>query len=60
MRERAVSEKPKIEESLDRRIWWSIVSNAADRSKSTSAETFCWLEARIRSFWIRRRAVSVE
>ena len=32
---------PKVEESLFRRMLWSMVSKAADKSKRTSAETFC-------------------
>ena len=47
-------------DSLDRRILWSIVSKAAYRSRSTKAGTCCLLNAWRRSFWIRRRTVSVE
>ena len=60
MRDRAVPERPKFKESRVKRIWWSMVSKAAERSRKTRAETFCSFEARSRSFWIRSRAVSVE
>ena len=53
-------DKPKVEESLVRRIWWSMVSKAAERSSKTRADTFFSLEARSRSFWMRSKAVSVE
>ena len=33
-------DKPKVEESLVRRIWWSMVSKAAERSSKTSARPF--------------------
>jgi hypothetical protein len=38
---RAEPEIPKVDVSLERRILWSIVSKAAERSKRTRAETFC-------------------
>lgn len=37
-----------------------MVSKAAERSNRIRAEVFCLLAERRRSFWILRRAVSVE
>ena len=51
---------PKVEVSLERRILWSIVSKAADKSRRTRAESLRLLIASKRSFWILRRAVSVK
>ena len=58
--ERAEPVKPKVERSLSRSMVWSMVSKAADRSRRTRAETFCWLDARSRSLCMRSKAVSVE
>jgi len=49
-----------VDVSLARRILWSMVSKAAERSRRTRAESFCSSIARRRSFWMRSRAVSVE
>ena len=51
---------PKEEDSLARRIPWSIVSKAADKSSRTRADSLRLSIASSRSFCIRRRAVSVE
>ncbi len=57
---RAEPEMPNVEVSLASRMLWSIVSKAAERSRRTSAESFCSFIAKSRSFWMRSRAVSVE
>jgi len=59
-KECAELEMPKHELSLLRRMLWSIVSKAAERSRRTRAETRCLFIARVRSLWILVRAVSVE
>ena len=40
IRERAESAKPKVEESLFRRMLWSMVSKVADKSKRTRKKSF--------------------
>ena len=51
---------PKYEESLDKRILWSMASKEAERSRRTKSEIFLLSMDKRRSFWIRSRAVSVE
>ena len=50
IRLRADPVTPKIEESLEKRILWSIVSKAADRSKRARAESLLLSIASKRSF----------
>ena len=57
--ESAVPEMPYMCWSLSRSIQWSIVSKAAERSKSVRRETLPESSARRMSFVILRRAVSV-
>ena len=52
--------KPKQVDSLVTRRVWSTVSNAADRSKSTSMTDSLRSKAQRMSFWTLSRAVSVE
>jgi len=42
--------KPKVEESLVSRSWWSMVSKAAERSRRTRADILRLSIARRRSF----------
>ena len=51
---------PKVVDSLEMRIEWSIVSKAADRSRRTRAVTFWRSQARRMLFVMRRSAVSVK
>ena len=60
MRLRAGPVMPKVVDSLEMRIEWSIVSKAADRSRRTRAVTFWRSQARRMLFVMRRSAVSVE
>ena len=57
--ERAVSEMPKVCWSLVRRIVWSMVSKAAERSRSVRRETLPESVARRRSLRMWSKAVSV-
>ena len=57
---RASPDKPKYEESLDKRMLWSMVLKAAARSRRTKAKMFLLSMDKRKSFWIRSRAVSVE
>ena len=56
----AVPERPKQWDSLSSSIWWSIVSNAADRSRRTRALASFWFAVVRRSSNKESKAVSVE
>ena len=45
---------------LDKKMLWSMISKAAERSRRTKAEFFLLSMDKRRSFWIRSRAVSIE
>ena len=58
--ERAVSWIPYQEESLSRRMEWSMVSNAAERSRRQRQVTCLLQMARMMESWMERRTDSVE
>ena len=57
---KTVPEMPKCTCSRSKRVEWSMVSKAADRSNSVRAVTLPLSMLHIMSLWILRRAVSVE
>ena len=57
--ERTVPEMPKVWFNRDSRRVWSMVSKAAERSRSVRSETLPASEALSRSLTIRTKAVSV-
>ena len=59
MRLKALSFIPKTKDKRERRIWWSKVSNAADKSSIVNTEMFPLSTEHRRSFTTRKRAVSV-